>query len=83
MPNHPVCFVLFLLLFLYLCCCLSTELSFAVPLTNGLTFLFTALAGRFLGERPLTRSNSIGMLFVLFGVCLFVAGRYDPNNAVE
>ena len=31
---------------------LCADLSLAVPITNSLTFLFTSLAGRMLGERP-------------------------------
>lgn len=35
------------------------DLSIAVPLTNGLTFLFTSVAGQCLGEHPASARNSI------------------------
>lgn len=57
-----------------------TELSIAVPLTNGLTFLFTALTGQLLGERPFSRSTCAGMLCVLIGVSLCLAGRLNDET---
>jgi len=51
------------------------ELSVAVPLTNGLTFLFTSLAGQLLGEHPSSSRTYAGMLCVVLGVALCLVDR--------
>jgi len=53
----------------------STELSIAVPLTNGLTFLFTSIAGQLLGEHAASINTYIGMACVLCGLALCLADK--------
>ncbi|XP_071794541.1 transmembrane protein 234-like [Asterias amurensis] len=53
----------------------SAELSLAVPLTNALTFLFTTLMGRILGEDIGGKETYFGMLLVVAGVTLCVFGK--------
>ncbi|XP_043483773.1 transmembrane protein 234 homolog [Leptopilina heterotoma] len=48
----------------------TTDLSLAIPVSNSLTFLITALTGRLLGEGNIHRNTYIGMLFILFGTTL-------------
>jgi len=52
-----------------------TELSIAVPLTNGLTFLFTSIAGQLLGEHAASINTYIGMACVLCGLALCLADK--------
>lgn len=53
----------------------STELSLAVPITNSLTFVFTAIAGTLLGEKIESKETYIGMALVTLGVGLCVMGK--------
>jgi len=53
----------------------STELSIAVPLTNGLTFIFTSIAGQLLGEHAASKNTYVGMACVLCGVALCLADK--------
>ncbi|XP_015586646.1 transmembrane protein 234 homolog isoform X2 [Cephus cinctus] len=48
----------------------STDISLAVPVTNSLTFVFTGIAGRLLGEEKVHRNTYIGMIFILTGTTL-------------
>lgn len=56
----------------YLICLGEADLSLALPITQGLTFLFTALTARILGERPLTNSTILGTELILVGVGICV-----------
>lgn len=48
----------------------NTEMSLAVPISNSLTFVFTAISGWFVGEgKPNTRMLT-GMVLVLSGISL-------------
>jgi len=54
----------------------SVDLSLAVPITNSLTFLFTALSGRLLlGEQLGTKNTCLGASLVLAGVSLCVISK--------
>ena len=53
----------------------SADLSIAVPLTNSLTFIFTFLMGRFLGERTGNFEAYIGMLFVIIGLVMCISSK--------
>lgn len=55
------------------------ELSIAVPLANGLTFLFTSIAGQCLGEHPASRRNVIFFLFTKKSF-VFHCYFYSPNG---
>ncbi|KAK3879225.1 hypothetical protein Pmani_004145 [Petrolisthes manimaculis] len=52
-----------------------TDLSLAVPLSNGLTFLVTTVVGRCLGEETTSRMTWVGALLVCAGVTLCVADK--------
>ncbi|XP_046567888.1 transmembrane protein 234 homolog isoform X2 [Haliotis rubra] len=53
----------------------SAELSLAVPLTNSLTFIFTSLSGRLLGEKIHHWETYAGMVCVVLGVALCVYSK--------
>ncbi|XP_060599715.1 transmembrane protein 234 homolog [Ruditapes philippinarum] len=53
----------------------SADLSLAVPITNSLTFIFTAISGHLLGERIESKKTIIGMLLVVCGVTLCVLDK--------
>lgn len=53
----------------------QTDLSLAVPLSNGLTFLVTTVVGRCLGEETTSRMTWVGALLVCAGVTLCVADK--------
>ncbi|TMW57440.1 hypothetical protein Poli38472_003365 [Pythium oligandrum] len=49
----------------------STDISNAVPICNSLTFVFTAMTSRLLGEKPRRPlSTYTGMVLILLGVLL-------------
>ncbi|XP_022094254.1 transmembrane protein 234-like [Acanthaster planci] len=50
----------------------SAELSLAVPITNALTFIFTTLTGKMLGEDIDGKETYVGMALVVAGVTLCV-----------
>lgn len=50
------------------------EITLAVPITNSLTFLFTTLFGRLLGEE-ISRHTVIGVFLVTVGVILCVTAK--------
>ncbi|RKP33359.1 hypothetical protein BJ085DRAFT_24971, partial [Dimargaris cristalligena] len=50
----------------------KSDLSLAVPITNSLTFVFTALAGYLLGEDIGSKKTWLGMSLVVAGVALCV-----------
>ncbi|XP_071487875.1 transmembrane protein 234-like [Diadema antillarum] len=50
----------------------SAELSLVVPITNSLTFIFTTLSGKLLGEKVGGTDIYVGMVFVIAGVTLCV-----------
>ncbi|KAK7100876.1 transmembrane protein 234 homolog [Littorina saxatilis] len=53
----------------------SADLSLAVPITNSLTFIFTSLAGRVLGEKPESWETLCGLFLVVCGVVLCVYSK--------
>ncbi|XP_012230661.2 transmembrane protein 234 homolog [Linepithema humile] len=48
----------------------NTDISLAVPVSNSLTFVFTAITGWFLGEEKVHRNTYLGMILVLCGTTL-------------
>lgn len=52
----------------------SVELSLAVPVTNALTLVFTAIAGRLIGEVVELRTY-IGTVVIMTGITLCVLGK--------
>ncbi|XP_045159629.2 transmembrane protein 234 homolog [Mercenaria mercenaria] len=53
----------------------SADLSLAVPITNSLTFIFTAISGHLLGERIKSKKTILGMLLVVTGVTMCVLDK--------
>jgi len=53
----------------------TVDLSIAVPLTNSLTFIFTGLAGRYLGEQVSNKGTYLGALLVVIGVTLCIYSK--------
>ncbi|KAJ1967853.1 hypothetical protein IWQ62_001592 [Dispira parvispora] len=51
----------------------KSDLSLAVPITNSLTFVFTAFAGYLLGECNYSRNTWLGMALVVLGVAICVS----------
>ncbi|XP_043573139.1 transmembrane protein 234 isoform X5 [Chiloscyllium punctatum] len=58
----------------------STDLSLAVLLSNSLTFLFTLLTGKLLGEEIGGKLALIGMLLIIVGVTLCVASTVNKES---
>ncbi|GAA6213445.1 transmembrane protein 234 [Lates japonicus] len=58
----------------------TTELSFAVPVANSLTFLCTLLTGKLLGEEFGGKEAVAGMFLTLAGVTLCVISSIDDQN---
>lgn len=48
----------------------STDISLAVPVSNSLTFVFTAMTGWFLGEEKVHKNTYLGMILILSGTTL-------------
>ncbi|CAL7944358.1 unnamed protein product [Xylocopa violacea] len=48
----------------------SADISLAVPVTNSLTFVVTAVTGWILGEEKIHRNTYIGMILILVGTVL-------------
>ncbi|XP_044735129.1 transmembrane protein 234 homolog [Chrysoperla carnea] len=53
-------------------------MSLVVPVTNSLTFVFTDLTGKLLGEKSPPLRTYIGMLFILCGTTLCVLDKVYP-----
>ncbi|XP_059510401.1 transmembrane protein 234 [Stegostoma tigrinum] len=58
----------------------STDLSLAVLLSNSLTFLFTLLTGKLLGEEIGGKQALVGMLLIIVGVTLCVASTVNKES---
>ena len=56
---------------MYVCVC-GTDLSLAVPVTNALTLVFTAVAGRLTGEAVALRTYSVSAAMQAESLCVFV-----------
>ncbi|KAG7466006.1 hypothetical protein MATL_G00160290 [Megalops atlanticus] len=59
----------------------TTDLSLAVPVTNSLTFLFTLLTGRLLGEDIGGKRAVLGMFLTMLGVTLCIISSVGENNS--
>ncbi|KAM6912511.1 transmembrane protein 234 [Xenentodon cancila] len=58
----------------------TTELSLAVPVANSLTFLFTLLTGKLLGEEFGGIKAVVGMFLTMAGITLCVISSVDDRN---
>ncbi|KAI1895115.1 hypothetical protein AGOR_G00102970 [Albula goreensis] len=59
----------------------STDLSLAVPVANSLTFLFTLLTGKLLGEDIGGKRAVLGMCLTTLGVTLCVLSSISEDAA--
>jgi len=59
----------------------TVDLSIAVPMTNSLTFIFTGIAGHFLGEKITSNGTYIGSLLVTVGVSLCVYSKMSSSTS--
>ncbi|XP_068608446.1 transmembrane protein 234 [Brachionichthys hirsutus] len=57
-----------------------TELSFAVPVANSLTFICTLLTGKLLGEEFGGKQAVVGMFLTMAGVTLCVVSSFDDTG---
>eukprot|EP00035_Acanthoeca_spectabilis_P030378 m.476623 g.476623 ORF g.476623 m.476623 type:complete len:132 (-) comp41464_c0_seq1:406-801(-) len=55
----------------------TSDLSLAVPLCNSLTFVFSVLVGRMLGEPPQTPQTYLGLGLIMLGSSLCIAFKED------
>nr|XP_033322812.1 transmembrane protein 234 homolog [Megalopta genalis] len=55
---------------LYFLMLAGTDISLAVPVTNSLTFVVTAITGSMLGEEKIHKNTYIGMTLILVGTML-------------
>ncbi|XP_062890927.1 transmembrane protein 234 [Mobula hypostoma] len=58
----------------------STDLSLAVLMSNALTFLFTLITGKLLGEDIGGKQEITGMLLTLMGITLCVASNVGVES---
>ncbi|KAG5856043.1 hypothetical protein ANANG_G00003700 [Anguilla anguilla] len=58
----------------------TTDLSLAVPVANSLTFLFTLLTGKLLGEDIGGKRAVAGMCLTMLGVTLCVASSIAEDD---
>uniref|UniRef100_A0A672K3Y2 Transmembrane protein 234 n=1 Tax=Sinocyclocheilus grahami TaxID=75366 RepID=A0A672K3Y2_SINGR len=59
----------------------STDLSLAVPMVNSLTFLFTLLMGKLLGEEFGGKRAVLGMLLIMSGVTVCVLSSVSETDS--
>lgn len=59
----------------------TTDISLALPVTNSLTFVITAVTGWILGEEKIHRNTYMGMALILAGTAVCCWDKTD--NAVE
>ncbi|XP_066535151.1 transmembrane protein 234 [Hoplias malabaricus] len=60
----------------------TTDLSLAVPTVNSLTFLFTLLTGKLLGEDFGGKRAVLGMVLTMLGVTLCVVSSVSEADSV-
>ncbi|XP_051504448.1 transmembrane protein 234 [Myxocyprinus asiaticus] len=60
----------------------STDLSLAVPVVNSLTFLFTLLMGKLLGEEFGGKRAVLGMLLIMSGVTVCVLSSVSETDSM-
>jgi len=58
----------------------NSDISFVVPVTNSITFLFTTFTSKLLGEKGTNMYTYIGMLFVLVGVSICVHSQLQTSQ---
>lgn len=61
----------------------TTELSFAVPVANSLTFVCTLLTGKLLGEEFGGKQAVVGMFLTMAGITLCVISSIDDTQKQE
>ncbi|KAM9355646.1 transmembrane protein 234 isoform 1-T1 [Pholidichthys leucotaenia] len=61
----------------------TTDLSFAVPVANSLTFLWTLLTGKLLGEEFGGKKAVLGMFLTMAGITLCIISSMDDKDTVK
>ncbi|RUS86946.1 hypothetical protein EGW08_005271 [Elysia chlorotica] len=61
----------------------SADLTLAVPITNSMTFIFTALSSHALGEQKLNFNTLVGITLVAVGVLLCVLSKIDTSHSPD
>jgi uncharacterized membrane protein len=56
-------------------CAYCSDLSLAVPITNSITFIFTLLTGKLLGERVGGVDAWIGIGLIIAGITICVSSK--------
>ncbi|XP_059169915.1 transmembrane protein 234 homolog [Physella acuta] len=59
----------------------SADLTLAVPVTNSLTLITTAMSARMLGDQRLTYKTFVGMFLVATGVTLCVLSKVKQEDS--
>jgi len=52
-----------------------SEISLAVPIANGISFVSTSIVGTLIGEEEPTFRTMAGILFLLFGIICLIADK--------
>ncbi|XP_003689713.2 transmembrane protein 234 homolog [Apis florea] len=60
----------------------KTDISLAIPVTNSLTFVVTAMTGSILGEEKIHKNTYIGMILILIGTILCCWDKVDNIEQV-
>ncbi|XP_017758667.1 PREDICTED: transmembrane protein 234 homolog [Eufriesea mexicana] len=55
----------------------KADISLAVPVTNSITFMITAITGWILGEEKIHKNTYIGMILILIGTVLCCWDKID------
>uniref|UniRef100_H3HB45 BCNT-C domain-containing protein n=1 Tax=Phytophthora ramorum TaxID=164328 RepID=H3HB45_PHYRM len=62
----------------------SADISNAVPICNSLTFVFTAITSRLLGEKPQRPASTYtGMVLILLGVAICFNSKQDLSTSSD
>lgn len=61
----------------------TTDMSLAVPVANSLTFIFTLLTGRLLGEEFGGRRAVAGMILTMAGITMCVVSSISENKTAQ
>ncbi|XP_043278355.1 transmembrane protein 234 homolog [Venturia canescens] len=67
---------------LYVMTLQSADLSLAVPVTNSLTFVVTAMAGWIFGEEKPHKNVYIGILMIIAGTTICCLDKLNNENSI-
>lgn len=58
----------------------NVDVSIAVPVTNSMTFIFTAITGIILGEKRPGKKTYLGLVLILLGTFIICYDRYRKES---